>query len=491
MFKNFLGNSPKWFKMTMIGFLIFNVFSFFVLGKTITAWLFIGEFIFTLAMALKCYPLQSGGLLAIEAIALGLTTPKNAYHEVAQNLEVVLLLVFMVAGIYFMKPLLMYIFSKVFTKIKSKVVLSLLFVFLSAVLSAFLDALTVTAVLISVAVGFYGVYHKIHSSTSADFNEDGVPDRKELSGETLEQFRSFLRSLIMHGVVGTALGGVCTLVGEPQNLLIGERVGWDVIEFFLQMAPITLPVLGAGLLTTILLETTGWFGFGAKLPEVAATIIENYTAEEDNKRTDAQKYALIIQGISALLLIAGLALHVAPVGFIGLALIIVQTAFMGIIDEHQLGHAFEEALPFTGLLVVFFVIVAMIHDQHLFSPIIQWALDQDPASQPGLFYIANGFLSAISDNVFVATVYIGEVENAFKSGAITREHFEKLAIAINTGTNLPSVATPNGQAAFLFLLTSSLAPLINLSYGKMVKMALPYTIVLGGIGYVMVKLILS
>ena len=490
MFKYFLGNSPKWFKMTMICFLIFNIISLFVLGKTITAWIFIGEFIFTLAMALKCYPLQSGGLLAIEAIALGLTTPKNAYHEVDQNLEVVLLLVFMVAGIYFMKPLLMYIFSKVFTKIKSKVILSLLFVFLSAVLSAFLDALTVTAVLISVAVGFYGVYHKIHSS-SADYDGDGVLDRKELSGETLEEFRSFLRSLIMHGVVGTALGGVCTLVGEPQNLLIGERVGWDFIEFFLQMAPITIPVLFAGMLTTVVLETTGWFGFGGKLPTVAAKIIENYTIEEDEKRTDKEKYGLIIQGVSAILLIAGLALHIAPVGFIGLALIIVQTAFMGIIDEHQLGHAFEEALPFTGLLVVFFVIVAMIHDQHLFSPIIQWALAQDPASQPGLFYVANGFLSAISDNVFVATVYIGEVESAFKSGIIDRAHFEKLAIAINTGTNLPSVATPNGQAAFLFLLTSSLAPLINLSYGKMVKMALPYTIVLGGLGYVMVKLLLS
>ena len=42
---------------------------------------------------------------------------------------------------------------------------------------------------------------------------------------------------------------------------------------------------------------------------------------------------------------------------------------------------------------------------------------------------------------------------------ITREQFDKLAIAINTGTNIPSIATPNGQAAFLFLLTSSLAPL--------------------------------
>ena len=478
MFKYFLGQSPKWFKMTIIIFLIFNIFSFYSLGPTITAWIFIAEFIFTLAMALKCYPLQSGGILAIEALFLKLTTPENAYHEVDQNLEVILLLVFMVAGIYFMKPLLMYIFSKVFTKIKSKLILSLLFVFLSAVLSAFLDALTVTAVLISVAIGFYGVYHKIHSG-ERDYNESGVKDKSELSGETLEEFRSFLRSLIMHGVVGTALGGVCTLVGEPQNLLIGERMGWDFIEFFLRMAPITIPVLVAGLATTVVLETTGIFGFGQKLPEVARTIIEHYTEEEDLKRTDKEKWGIKVQAVSAILLIIGLAMHIAPVGFIGLALIVVQTAFMGITEEHQLGRAFEEALPFTGLLVVFFVIVAMIHDQHLFKPIIDWALTLDPSKQPSMFYLANGVLSMISDNVFVATVYIGEIKTAYDAGAIELEQFEKLAIAINTGTNLPSVATPNGQAAFLFLLTSSLAPLINLDYVKMVKMAFPYTIVLG------------
>jgi len=231
MFDSFLGNSPRWYKLTMIGFLLFNIVSYFILGPAITAWLFIGEFIFTLAMALKCYPLQSGGILAIEALFLGLTTPKHAYNEVLANLEVILLLVFMVAGIYFMKPLLMYIFSKVFTKVKSKTVLSLLFVFLSAVLSAFLDALTVTAVLISVTVGFYGVYDKIRSGSS-DLDNNGTVDFKQLGGDTLEQFQGFLRSLIMHGVVGTALGGVCTLVGEPQNLLIGEKMGWDFIEFF-------------------------------------------------------------------------------------------------------------------------------------------------------------------------------------------------------------------------------------------------------------------
>ena len=104
MLKIFLGNSPKWFKATMISFLIINVICLYVLGPVVTAWLFIGEFIFTLAMALQCYPLQSSGLLAIQASLLDLTSPETAYLEVEQNLEVILLLVFMVAGIYFMKP---------------------------------------------------------------------------------------------------------------------------------------------------------------------------------------------------------------------------------------------------------------------------------------------------------------------------------------------------------------------------------------------------
>ena len=48
---------------------------------------------FTLAMALKCYPLQPGGLLAIEALILGLTSTDTVYYEIQQNLKVILLLV--------------------------------------------------------------------------------------------------------------------------------------------------------------------------------------------------------------------------------------------------------------------------------------------------------------------------------------------------------------------------------------------------------------
>ena len=114
-------------------------------------------------------------------------------------------------------------------------------------------------------------------------------------------------------------------------------------------------------------------------------------------------------------------------------------------------------------------------------------LQPDRCYQVPVFFAANGLLSAISDNVFVATVYINEIKSALDAGEITREHFNHLAIAINTGTNIPSVATPNGQAAFLFLLTSALAPLIRLSYGRMVLLALPYTITMTAAGLIAVS----
>ncbi len=488
-YKRFLGDSPDWYKKVIILFLIINPILLITVGPFVTGWVVIAEFILTLAMALKCYPLQAGGILALEVVAMGMTSASTVYHEVQSNLEVILLLVFMVAGIYFMKPLLMFVFGKIFVRVRSKPLLALLFCSLSAFLSAFLDALTVTAVLISVAIGFYQVYHQIQSADS-DYDKSGSLDREDLSGESLEQFRAFLRSLVMHGIVGTALGGVCTLVGEPQNLLIAAKMDWTFIEFFLKMAPITMPTLIFGLATCWFLEKRKWFSFGATLPDDVRIILEQYSAEQDVQRTAADRYDIKVQAVAGIFLIIALAFHIAPVGLIGLSIIVLQTVFTGITDEHKIGKAFQEALPFTGLIVIFFIIVAMIHDAQLFHPIINVALNMPLHVQPSVFFIVNGVLSMVSDNVFVATVYINEVKAAFDAGTITRDQLDKLAIAINVGTNLPSVATPNGQAAFLFLLTSALAPLIQLSYARMAWMALPYTIVLSVVGMLGVILFL-
>ncbi|MEJ2139632.1 MAG: sodium/proton antiporter NhaB [Gammaproteobacteria bacterium] len=482
--ENFLGNAPDWYKLTIVAFLIVNPLILYLLGPVIAGWALVIEFIFTLAMALKCYPLQPGGLLAIQAVVLGMTTPEAVYHEAEHNFPVIMLLMFMVAGIYFLKDMLLFVFTKILLGIESKKLLSLLFCAVAAFLSAFLDALTVTAVVIAVADGFYGIYHKVASGKGYDTSHDSSDDDQvqELHKDDLLAFRAFLRNLMMHAAVGTAIGGVTTMVGEPQNLLIAEEAGWEFLEFAVRMSPVTVPVAIAGLFTCLLVEMLGWFGYGAELRPGVRAILKEYDQHETDARTPRQWAAIIMQAFAALFLIFALAFHLAEVGIIGLCVIVLATSFTGVISESQIGHAFEEALPFTTLLVVFFGIVAVIDQQNLFSPIIHWVFTLEGEFQTAMFYLANGALSMISDNVFVATIYISEVKEALEAGEISRETFDFLAVAINTGTNIPSVATPNGQAAFLFLLTSALAPLIRLSYGRMVWMALPYTLVMSATG---------
>jgi Na+:H+ antiporter, NhaB family len=479
--RNFLGHAPDWYKLTICGFLILNPLVLFLGGQhgpVIAGWLLLLEFIFTLAMALRCYPLQPGGLLALEAVLIGLTTPTSIYNETVTALPVILLLVFMVAGIYFLRELLLFTFTKILLGIRSQLALAFMICLTAAALSAFLDALTVLAVLITIGIGFYQVFHRFASGKHYEAEHDPGHDEgvQELHRSDLDAFRSFLRGLMMHAAVGTALGGVMTQVGEPQNLLIAKQADWTFVDFFLHVAPVSIPVLIVGLITCVIIERMRWFGYGTQLPPAVRQVLAEYDAEERRKRTARDKAILIVQALTAVVLIVALGFHLAEVGIIGLTVIVLATAFAGVTEEQRIGKAFEAALPFTALLVVFFAIVAVLHDQHLFEPVVSAVLNLQGSAQTAMFYLANAALSAISDNVFVATIYITEIKAALLEGAITREQFDALAVAINTGTNIPSIATPNGQAAFLFLLTSALAPLIRLSYGRMLWMAVPYTV---------------
>lgn len=461
-FRNFMGVSPVWYKIAVIFFLAANPLIYAFGGGFLAGWILVAEFIFTLAMALKCHPLQPGGLLALEAVIIGMASPEKVYEEAHANFPVIMLLMFMVAGIHFMQEFLVLIFTRIFMAVRSKTALSLIFLVLCAFLSAFLDALTVIAVLITVAHGFYGIYHQ-HQSTHGENDEE------------LTSLRWFLRDILMHGAIGTALGGVMTLVGEPQNLIIASNMGWNFAEFFLKMLPVTGPVFIVGAATCFLVERFKVFGYGGALPDNARQVISSHARQMAVRMDGRMKARVYTQAACGAALILALAFHVAEVGVVGLGLIIVLTALNGITDERAIGKAFHEALPFTALIVVFFAVVAVINEQHLFAPVLDWTMRMEGNARRIAFFVASGILSAVSDNVFVATIYITETKKAFDAGLLPRAEYDLISIAINTGTNIPSVATPNGQAAFLFLLTSSIAALIRLSYIKMVIMAAPYT----------------
>lgn len=481
--ENFLGHSPDWYKWLVIAALALNPVLLVIAGPLVTSWAILLEFIGTLMMALRCYPLQPGGLLAIEAVLLGLVTPAGIQHEIETGLPVILLLMFMVAAIYFLREMLVYVFTKLLIRVHSRSLLAFLFVVLGALLSAFLDALTVLAVIITVAGGFYAVYHRVasgkqHRETLHDATIDD--EVRDVHRSDLDGFRAHLRGLLMHGAVGTTIGGVCTLVGEPQNLLIGKEAGWEFVRFAAEMAPVTVPAMISGLATCLIVERFGWFGYGSPMPAAVRQELFEFERRESAQMTPRHKQVIVVQAIVAILLVLALGFHVAEIGVIGLGIIVLATAFTGIVEEGRIGKAFEAALPFTALLVVFFAIVGVIHQQDLFEPFLAWVLRLDPINQPIALFGASGILSIVSDNVFVATIFITQIKDAMMAGAIAPEQFDVLAVAINTGTNIPSIATPNGQAAFLFLLTSTLAPLVRLSYFRMVWMALPYLITLTG-----------
>ncbi len=489
-FRSFLGvSTPEWYKAMVIMFLVLNPallatgFSKFAVG-----WAIMAEFIVFLAGALKCYPLLPGGLLVMESLVLGMGTVEGLYEEAHHNFPVILLLVFVVAGVAFLKDLLMFVFSKILTGIKSKSLLGLAFCMSGAVLSANLDALTVISIVITVFLALYKTYNDYRSRT-----EDG--DDAELA-----QFRSFLQSLSMQAAIGTMLGGVLTKVGEPQNLLIAHVMesalpvefaeDWTFVGFMVHMAPVTVPTLFAGMVLSVLVEKLRVFGYGAEMPVAIRTLLETNAKEESSTRTVDETYKLAVQAVCAALLVTGLATHIAEVGILGLFLIVLTTVFNGVNDEHHIGQAFTFSLPFVALLVVFFGIVDVIGHNQLFQPVVEFALAQNAQGILLTFFAASGALSSISDNVFVATVFINEAKAAYDSGVITAHEFEKLAIAINAGTNILSIATPNGQAAFLFLLTSPLAAKIELGYGKMLYMALPFTVPLAIVSTTCVWLLL-
>ena len=214
--------------------------------------------------------------------------------------------------------------------------------------------------MISVATGFYSIYHNVTSNRS----DGDIVDDSDFTGEerkqTLEQFRAFLRSLLMHAGVGTALGGVMTMVGEPQNLIIAKSAGWGFIDFFLRMAPVTLPVLACGLLVCWLVERFRLFGYGTPLPEAVREVLKEYDCKATAGRSKQERLKLVMQALIGVWLVLALAFHLAEVGLFGLSVIIHATSLCGVNDEHAISKAFQEALPFTALLTVFFTVVAVI-----------------------------------------------------------------------------------------------------------------------------------
>ncbi len=482
------------FKLIMIAFLAINPLLLHTIGPFWTSIAMLLQFLFLLFRSTMVYPAITGGLLVAEAIILKLVSTESIWHEWIASFDVFMLVLFMVAAVSYLKQFMTYAFINLLVKVSSKTNLSLIVCCSAALLSAFLDALTVTAVLITVVSQLYDIVLNFRAGqTYGDsVNEHTDVELREALGPQINNYRQFLRSIMIHGLIGTALGGVMTMVGEPQNVMlvkiintILEQAGlplWDFNTFFVKMLPVTLATLIFGLVTTILLEHFKLFGFGVTMTPEEREVLTEWKQQYMQSMNRTEKLSIMIQGVIALLLAIMLITHFAVVGLIGLVIIIFATATTGKKDEHDFVPSFEEGGPFLVVLGVLFAFVAMLHEQHTFMPAIQFATALGEHGQKIFYFLGSGILSAVSDNVFVAKIFMDAAVDMMKEGQLTVteiKHLEQLTVSINAGTNIFSVLTPNGQAAFLFFLTSALAKnRLNMGWLEIFKMTLPYAIVM-------------
>lgn len=481
LIKNFLGSQTNlYYKYIILFFIIINFFMFFLVSKFISGWLILIEFIFILIFSLQCYPFLPGGLILIQSIFMQIVQIKNIQEEINHNQEVIFLLIFMISSIKFLKKILLFIFTRILLSIKSKIFLSLFYFIISALFSAFLDAITVMFVIITVTKEIYNNYC------------DSIKNKLDFTiKKEIKIFRFFLRSLVMHAAVGSTLGGSITMIGEPQNIMIAKIMKWNFNDFFYKLSPITIPTFIFGIITTILLEKFKIFGYGYKIPKKINNFFINYK-KNYLKQNYEIKVNLFIQSIILIWLIFAILFQVSEISLIGISIIIFTTSFCGINDEKKIGKSFSDSLTFLNLFILFLGITALINEQKLFETIIKFIFNiENNKLQIFWLYFFNGFLSAISDNIFVSSIFMNEVNNFFKNNLIEYKKFESLVIAIISGTNLPSIATPNGQAALLLLLTSSLTKLIKFSYKRIFIMLLPFTLIISTTGLLLNILLIN
>lgn len=425
-------------------------------------------------MSLYCNPLLSGGLLCLESILIGMTNLENIHQQLINNQDVLLFLIFMITGINLIKKSLLQVFCFIFIKIKSKKVISVMFCILSAFFSAFFDALIVIVVIITAIHQFYNSFIDIYQNKEKNF---------------VKQLRSYLRNLIMQSAVGTTLGGIITMLGEPQNLLIAKTMHWSFIDFFKIMFPISIPILISGILTSIIITNSKIFYYQTDLIELNFETFFKKNFYQKNILLKKRKVENIIQIIIIFFTIFSLIFQLLDIVFVSLSFVILLIGFCGFYHEDKIKKASSEAFPFLLMLILFFIISSVIEEQKIFHPLIQFLLKINVSSIQFIsFYLFNGILSSVSDNIFVSSICMNEIQYAFNHGFIDLEKLKKLTLIINIGTNIPSMATPNGQSAFLFVLTSQIAFILKLTYKRMIIMTIPFTIITSSTGLIFILL---
>ncbi len=159
------------------------------------------------------------------------------------------------------------------------------------------------------------------------------------------------------------IGSACTLIGNPQNMLIGESAHLHFAAYFITVLPLILFCLVLNFLAIALIYRTQLFA------EVQPPVTSE-SAHEHHPRPEMQWNliikALVVMGILLAVMLAGSVLHISrPVAAMAAAGIILISRKTRPADLFALVD-WSLILLFIGL----FIVIADVESHHLLSPVL-------------------------------------------------------------------------------------------------------------------------
>jgi Na+/H+ antiporter NhaD/arsenite permease-like protein len=293
-----------------------------------------------------------------------------------------------------------------------------------------------------------------------------------VSLKKLGQDKMLLGFLLIEGLL-TNIGGLLTLISSVPNIIVGNVAGISFVTFFIKASPYVLVATVATLL------------LGAQLfkirslqsdfeREQAAELIQGFD-ERDGIRSPSFFWFSTAALVAFILVIA--TTSITPVikdlgmGFVAMAFaVIVLARFKHEVNEFYQAIDWDLILFFMSLFVV---INVMEHAQvlALIGKGVAWMIgDGEGSLGTAALLVSSSLFSSVTDNIPLAAM----LAKILASLNIPAE--SSLWWSVVFGANLGGNITPIGSASTLVAVTIIHKYQLKLSFGRFIKLALPFAV---------------
>ncbi len=295
-----------------------------------------------------------------------------------------------------------------------------------------------------------------------------------VSLERLGRERLLLGFLMTEGLL-TNIGGLLTLISSVPNIIVGTTAGISFAKFFLAAGPY---VVAATALTLFL----GARRFGVKpLASEEERVQARRQVDEfdENDGIKSQGFFWFATAMLLLFIVVIATTSVLPyVRDLGMGFVAIAFGLIMLLRFKATADRFYQAVDWDllGFFGGLFVVINVMEHAQVLAQIgrgLAWVISWGETSGSGAILVASAVASSVTDNIPLAAM-LAKILSV--QPGIGEDPSSPFWWAVVFGANLGGNITPIGSASTLVAVTIMHKHKLGVTFGRFVKMALPFAI---------------